>query len=432
MQTQLAFRGGHCFPQTLGWIEACARRDVDLKVFVRRRATPEVLEATGATALFGVADEDKAPPSPHGAEADALAAERRAATPPDVVIFPWADPELMHGVADWLASLHPAARPGLVFHFVHPEPSWTLDDRREQATGDLREFRRGAARIKSLATGAGLAFTAVDPRLCRLIAVAGEIECLPSPLPKLYPSKAELAAMSRDRPRGRTTISLLGGLRAEKGEALYADIIAGIGADVPGAAFFVQMSDQPRAKALAESLRGRSDQVRVLIGVGPLAHNDYLRRLATSDLVLLPYMGPNYAMRPSGIFAEAAACGVPVAAPAGTWMADRLAEGWAAGEVFETANVADITAAVVRALARLPQLRAEAAETCDRWRRTHSVDAYLVHVLGLLVEGGGSTDDTGGEGDPAREFQRPRPDPNRSILTPGAPTALAPRTPHRS
>ena len=65
-----------------------------------------------------------------------------------------------------------------------------------------------------------------------------------------------------------------------------------------------------------------SDQVELIYG--PYDEDEYLRQMASADVILIPYHTNQYANRSSGILVEAMALGKPVIVPAGTWMAGQV------------------------------------------------------------------------------------------------------------
>ncbi len=398
MQPMLRTGTGHPLNETLGWIDACKRRGISLRVFAHRQALARIVAQTGAEGVFGETEADIAAyvkPALYASTRDphcqpllefriasraitrALGEAWRQATP-DIAVFPWAYPAIMDGVAEWLSGVPAQARPNFVFNIVQPEAGWELDGERKQARGDFTLFRFTAKRLNALLPPQRLQFTAADERLCAVVAHAAEAECALAPLPASVPPDAELAQLKEPAHSG-VRIALLGESRDEKGGQLYAKIIEALTADQPQISFFVQVLDGAAAQAISAALAQRA--VHAVIHAGPLSRQDYFRQMVNSDLLLMPYTAAKYAMRASGIFTEGVSCGVPAVVPAGTWLSDRLNEGAGAGEIFARTEPGEIAAAAARALARLPQLRAQARAAMAGWRKRHSVEAYVDHVL---------------------------------------------------
>ena len=92
-------------------------------------------------------------------------------------------------------------------------------------------------------------------------------------------------------------------------------------------------------------------------------------------------------MRASGVFAEALGLGVPVVTAAETWSADRLAEGWGAGEVFDAYNAKAIQEAVSKALPQLSRLKTQAEAGAAAWRQAYSIGAHMDQMLTSVSDG---------------------------------------------
>jgi glycosyltransferase involved in cell wall biosynthesis len=407
MHCNLAAADGHPYTECLGWRRLCRERGIDLDVFVSVLADAQVLAATGARPLFGVTAEtyarfmsleeaeSPAPPELAPLQNFMLAsfdtargcrdAWAGAAQKPDVVIFPWANAGRLNGVGEWLAELEPAERPRLVFNILRPEPSWRIDGQRREVSGDFSWFQFACRRLRSLARPGGLVFTAVEARLSQLVSRAAGVDCRPAPLHKFYPAESELAAL---RPTARPSGVSIGALGPshtyEKGWDRLPEVIGRVCAAWPEAAFFVQVENRAHGEGLSAALRAIGAPARVTIQPGALPTEDYFRRLLVSDLILQPYDSPIYALMPSGIFADAVVCGTPVVAPAGTWISDRLDEGWGAGVAFDEPSAERIAEATLTAIDRLGALRARAAGQGEAWRRAHSLEAYVDHIMARL------------------------------------------------
>jgi glycosyltransferase involved in cell wall biosynthesis len=188
-----------------------------------------------------------------------------------------------------------------------------------------------------------------------------------------------------DRPAdGPPWVVVLGGARREKGSHRLRAIAAASRRRVP-VRFRLQVANETlSAEDLAELERAAHDPgVEVLRG--PLGQEDYARALQRSDLLLTPYERRPYRQRPSGVMSEAILCGLPVVAPRGTWMAEQIESGRAAGVVYgETGaelpgdgEVEAAAEAVARAVAELASLAARARPLAAAWRRTHSLAPFL-------------------------------------------------------
>ena len=401
MHPELIEAAGHVYTESQAWVRACAARRIALGLFGHRDCDPAVAESLGARRIFALTPDilgrymtaeerhgrqspDIAPLTDFTLRADCttLACEEAwtgEGDPPDLIAFPWADAGIMNGAASWLTSLPPDQRPKLLFNFVRPEPGWAADAERRTVHGDFSYFRFAARRLRALAGRQGLALTAVEGRLCRLIEDLAQVACPPAPLHQYYPDPMPRPVPGED---GRLRISFLGLDRDQKGGAVLGDVIAQICQVAPSARIFVQVSTRARADAISSRLGALRSNAEVLLHIGALATDAYFQRLIESDLTVQPYEAVAYALMPSGIFADAVAAGVPVVTPARTWMADRLVEGWCAGAMFHDPSA--IAAAVEAAIERLPALKAQAGAKAAAWRQAQCLDAYIDHVLPRL------------------------------------------------
>jgi glycosyltransferase involved in cell wall biosynthesis len=103
----------------------------------------------------------------------------------------------------------------------------------------------------------------------------------------------------------------------------------------------------------------------------------YAALLASADLLLLPYDGPTYGARSSGILAEALAMGVPAVVPAGCWM-EQVA---GPGRVVAVPHGAPLPPALAEALDRLPEFGAACRAAAPAWRAEHNPDSLLRALL---------------------------------------------------
>ena len=136
-----------------------------------------------------------------------------------------------------------------------------------------------------------------------------------------------------ENPPDGTTVSYLGDARAEKG---YHHLPRTVG-DLwkshvePGRLKFVIQSNYnvPGGEPAAAVARNQMEQMaspgKLEIITEPLGAAEYENAIAGSSALLLPYDPQNYYARSSGICVEALAQGIPVIAPAGSWLARQFA-----------------------------------------------------------------------------------------------------------
>ncbi|MBS0409855.1 MAG: glycosyltransferase [Proteobacteria bacterium] len=400
---ELVAAAGHVYTESQAWRRLCQARGITLRLFGHRDCDPNVVKELGVEPVFGLTDEiagrymsaaERLAPQPADVLAltdftlrgECMKAACEAAwaseeTPPDLLVFPWVDAALVDGIAAWLAGVKPERRPRMLLNFVRPEPGWTADAGRDLVNGDFSYFRFATRRLRALAHPGQVALTAVEPRLCRLVSELAQMDCHPAPLHQYYPDPAPQPAANPD---GRVRIAFLGPDRPQKGGSQMADLIARICRIAPTARVFAQVTTRARADEIASAAAGVPTNAEIDLHIGGLSTEAYFQRLAETDLLVQPYEAAAYALMPSGIFADAAAVGVPVVTPGDTWMADRLTEGWSAGAIFHEAGSDAVIAAVYAALERLPTLQLNAVASTEAWRKAHSLEAYVETSLPLL------------------------------------------------
>lgn len=109
----------------------------------------------------------------------------------------------------------------------------------------------------------------------------------------------------------------------------------------------------------------------------PLLYRDYTRRLHDADVVLLPYDGPAYERRSSGVLMEALLAGKPIVTVQGSWMADMVTR-FGAGIVTSRSSLAS---GVVEALATRDILAQQIGRSQDQFKALTSPDSLVQCIL---------------------------------------------------
>jgi glycosyltransferase involved in cell wall biosynthesis len=296
----------------------------------------------------------------------------------DCLLLPVSTQLEAHGLTRWLQELPAGKRPWIVVVFH--------SDRWNRAGRD--EYERQIAEFRIL-HGALAALSAEDARKMLFFAVtellAAELTDLLGtnvgvvPMPLIY---GEMPLIHGEMPSTEAPpsspplIAILGGTRREKGSHLIPDIIRACRARMP-LQFIVQLTNNTLTPEEVERLAVVEGEpgVRIIRDAMPLA--DYHAALLSADAALFPYELIPYRKRSSGVFAEAVAYGKPVLATAGTWMAEQIAAGRAAGIVFDALTPEAIADAVHRCVSDLPAFRRSAHEKIAAWRNNVSVSAFV-------------------------------------------------------
>lgn len=196
-------------------------------------------------------------------------------------------------------------------------------------------------------------------------------------------------ALGRGAPFSRTReiiVGYLGDARPEKGYQFLPALVEALGPRYleTGRVRFVFQSNfnlpggEPGiATARAQLDRYGAAQVELL--VEPLTQNEYYRRLAELDILIIPYLAHRYTCRSSGIFAQALAAGKIVVVPDGTSMSNVLKkQPPEAGVVY--ANVSEIADATAQAIESAAERIEVLEHTRHEWCASNTADA-LVETL---------------------------------------------------
>jgi glycosyltransferase involved in cell wall biosynthesis len=274
-------------------------------------------------------------------------------------------------LATWLAETPAGKRPWTLV--VYHSDRWNRGGPQERER-QIEEFRATAAALARLDGDAArrLLIAAVVEELCRELRALLGLGILYFP----HMTSSEYVA-PRKRVAGQpAVVGFPGGARREKGSHLIPAIVAET-RKLGRIDFAVQIANEDLSPPALEELCRLDGQPDVRVTHGPLDFAAYNSFLAQCDLVLLPYERTSYRARASGPFIEACVIGRPVVVPAGTWMADQVVAGDAAGLCYEADGPAAIAATVVRAAASLPDLTALARGHAPAWQRPRTCDAFL-------------------------------------------------------
>ena len=122
---------------------------------------------------------------------------------------------------------------------------------------------------------------------------------------------------------------------------------------------------------------------RVRIHPDPLSEPEYEAFIENADLILIPYLSGPYRAQTSGIYCEAAALGIPVVVPSGTWMADQVAK-HGGGVLFEPGDASSLANACLKAIDSYASLRETAIRAAPSWRAFHNGPNFIARIETLI------------------------------------------------
>ncbi len=378
----------HHFNESQGFIEEFARRGQDFRLLISVRASAAITTALKARAVLDDPTfrlewdfEDRS---------RRFVAMLRAEVEPDLqaddrVLLTIATQLEAHALTRWLQTLPPDRKPWIVVLFLSDR--WNRSGR-EEYERQMPEFRQLNAAIASLAPADArrLVFGTLTDALAEELSGLLGTRVSVAPMPLDY-GPTELASQGQPS-RARPRVAVLGGTRREKGSYLLPDIVRACRPRVP-VDFLIHLANNSLTAAEAEALAQVALAPEVTVIRQPLAPAQYRAAHLSTDLGLFPYEVVPYRQRTSGVFAEAVAYGKPVVATRGTWLAEQITVGRAAGIVFDDLQPDTIAEAIGRCVAGLAALRPMAQALSGDWRRNVSLAAFVDFVEAQIARRSG-------------------------------------------
>ena len=394
IQHGLTDRHTHFYGETHGWIDVLRRRKLDHRIFVHQDADAAIVEECGAEALFSFVPGARTVIDPVTDQLDsylrfsAAFAENCAGLggdldATDVVIVAFATERELFGAAQWLSTVPERRRPHIVFHFVTPDFRWAISEDRQSITGDVAFYRFAANQLAEISDR--FHFFASNEKLRQALRGAFDRPVSVAPIPMLYREAADLPALPEDPVWRPAHIGFVGEYRKEKGAAVLPEVIERFCRERPERRFLLQVQHEEQAKLVHERLGHLGD---LEVHTGQLSHRAYVARLGSLDILLLPYMPARYAIRTSGIFAEAVAYGLVSVVPDKSLMSDQLAAGQGSGVTFSEFTADAIVQALIEASDGFDSLKDKAMACRAAWRKAQSLDALLDRILDQVRSAG--------------------------------------------
>jgi glycosyltransferase involved in cell wall biosynthesis len=370
---RLTGRVGHRLAEAQALADELARRGIALRLYVHEKADRDI---TGAfPAARAVLTDPVFAKLPFDRRTEMFAGMLHRHLEPEIA----ADDRVLTTVATqcearaftrWMSELPRGRKPWAIVYMISDRWNHGGEPERERQSSEWAVVRAELQAAKA-EDRQRLIFSAATNALAEEIGaqLGAQVMVASTPIPGVVRPPGGAARASEGLPR----VGVLGGARPEKGSALIPEIVPRVRARAP-VEFIVQVKNEklPEPEFGALEAMGRAAGVRAFTEPG-----EYEARFDESDVLLLPYQRTPYARRTSGIFLEAALAGKPVVVPEGTWMADQVAAGRAAGVVFSKLTPEDVADAVLACLRDYPRLRARALELASAWRESEGVGAFV-------------------------------------------------------
>ncbi|MBK5260364.1 MAG: glycosyltransferase [Thermoanaerobaculia bacterium] len=278
-----------------------------------------------------------------------------------------------HALTRWLQELPGRKKPWIVILFLSDR--WNRSGRDEYER-QIAEFRTLNAAIASLTPedARKMLFFAVTDLLAEELSglLGTRVDYAPMPLPYVDPQLFPTAKRELDLPR----VAILGGTRREKGSYLIPEIVRACRSHVQ-VEFVVHLTNNTLTAEELEKLERLTGEPDVILIRQPMTLPEFYATLKSADIALFPYEVIPYRKRTSGVFGESVAFGKPVVATPGTWLAEQIEAGRAAGVISEDLEPDSIARAVARCVAELEPLTRSAQALSPEWRRTISLSAFV-------------------------------------------------------
>jgi glycosyltransferase involved in cell wall biosynthesis len=278
-----------------------------------------------------------------------------------------------HALTRWLQELPPDKKPWIVIFMLSDR--WNRSGR-EEYERQIAEFRILGAAISSLAPedAQRLIFCAPTNLLTAELSdlLGAKVDVAPIALPYGDPGLYASPKPNPHLPR----VAVLGGTRREKGSYLLPDIVRACRSHVQ-VEFLVHLANNTLTAEEAEKLAHIAEEPQVIVIREELSDPEYNVALNSADIGLFPYEIIPYRKRTSGVFAEMVAYGKPVVATRGTWMAEQIDEGRAAGKIFEDLAPDSIARAIARCVVDLKSLQQSAQALSIEWRNRGGISGFV-------------------------------------------------------
>ena len=273
----------------------------------------------------------------------------------DIIYFPQGHPILIRGIARWLSQLPDGKRPAVFFRII----GFELTDLDTGRFKPRAAFYRLASADLEKAPGQERVFFLVNSS-AKARSVSRVLRRRPFMMQHHFGRSPDIAPASD--PVGPTIYIHL---NARSGRCLsnLREIIKRVCASEPTVRFLLKPVGDMREAMAAVHLE---DISRVEILPSEMNSADYFVNLARSTLVVLAYEAQPYRFLTSGVFTEAASLGRPVIVPEGTWMAEKIAQGYGVGMLFADPSVQSMTDVILRSLRDSRQLASDAKALAPR------------------------------------------------------------------
>ncbi|HEX7790650.1 MAG TPA: hypothetical protein VF467_09035, partial [Afipia sp.] len=241
----------------------------------------------------------------------------------DFIYFPRGHPVLIRGIGAWLATRPQDQRPSVFFRIIGDELT-DLDTGQFRARAAL--YRLACSDLRTRAGQERVFFLVNSKAKARRVSRV----CGRRPFMMQHHFGRTLTGVPTVVPAAPTIYVHLNNRSGALAENL-GEIVQRVARAEPSVRFLIKIPAK-FTDSVAKLKRKAASSIEIISHEQSSA--DYFANLTRSSLVWLAYEAQPYKALTSGVFTEAASLGKPVIVPQGTWMAEKIAEGYGVGVTF--------------------------------------------------------------------------------------------------
>ena len=179
-------------------------------------------------------------------------------------------------------------------------------------------------------------------------------------------------------------VGFAGGTRAERGVDLLPSLVRQVDRNLPGMvnwAFQLNLRQLKANGVTGEDIAALRERENVKLIDGSLSVGDYYRLIKRMDIIILPYR-ERYETTGSGVFIEALSLGKVLVIPKRGWMAECALMCGGEPVTFDSADVANVSAAIQVAVENFRPLQERAMRAAQVWNNYQAGGSQIQSWLG--------------------------------------------------
>ena len=303
--------------------------------------------------------------------------------PADTILLPTLCENQFFGLARWASGFRSGPGPSLIVYLMFSPDFWPSHATLQAPGQNLTEralFYRWAFNCAATAP-VPLAVFAGGRQIAREFSALAGVEIEPHPVPlSLVPAET-----GKGNDEQRTVLLFAGIAKRDKGFLFLADLADRLGGEYPDHHFLLHVDFSGLANSQCDMCAAFKKlqavaRPNIELLTGALKREDYIAFIKRAHCFVCTYDPVVYARKSSGVVWEAISLGLPILAPAGTFIQREAAE-WGAGHHrYETWSAAGIAAAYHLFQKQVDELDGASCQAKERFRGANSADALADHL----------------------------------------------------